>query len=177
MLCIALLCIAMLCLACLNTLLLTTKHARGTFLTTKNARGHFLTMKSAQNIFLTTNTGFWALRPGTRPWRNKEPGGGEGSPRNPGPPKPGLSQRLLWDTVRIPLGRAYLGKKLIPGPHRCTIIYNSSKREIGHTFTHTHTLLVDDHSAHIKELRTEPSGLLAFAWDLSLGSACLGSVI
>ena len=86
---IVLLCIAMLCLACLNTLLLTTKHAKGTFLTTKSARGNFLTMKSAQKIFLTTNTGFWALRPGTRPWRNKEPGGGEGSPRNPGPTKPG----------------------------------------------------------------------------------------
>ena len=64
-----------------------------------------MTTKSAKAIF-----GFWGFRaqePGRGAPRNP---GGPVPRRNPGPPKPGTSHPLLWNTVRILLG-SQLGKK------------------------------------------------------------------
>jgi len=49
----------------------------------------------------------WGEEPGSGGPRN--PGGGA-SPRNPGRGQPGTAHRLLWNTVRTPLGKPNWGK-------------------------------------------------------------------
>ena len=69
------------------------------FLTAESAKGNFLTIKSAKGNFAFSCLG-------------REPGLGDpgnpargGPPGNPGPRTPEPLHRLLWNTVRTPLGK------------------------------------------------------------------------